>query len=113
LLKKLFSFPPTIAFLLAFIVPKIIDYKSIEPFIDPILESLGATMVPMALFSVGLQLQFKEWKADKTLLINALNYKLILAPLLILGVSISSLKDNSNTSISSCSSSKPPPSVTF
>jgi len=41
----------------------------------------------MALFSVGLQLQFKEWKADKSLLINTLSYKLFLAPLLILAVS--------------------------
>jgi len=88
LLKKLFSFPPTIAFLLAFIVPKLINYKTIEPIIDPILDSFGATMVPMALFSVGLQLQFKEWKADKTLLINALSYKLLIAPLLIFVISI-------------------------
>jgi len=61
---------------------------SIVNLLKKFLESLGATMVPMALFSVGLQLQFKEWKADKTLLIYALNYKLLLAPLLIFGISI-------------------------
>jgi len=88
LLKKLFSFPPTIAFILAFSLPKLMDYSLIESTLDPIFESLGATMVPMALFSVGLQLQFKEWKADKSILFYALNYKLVLAPLLILGISI-------------------------
>jgi len=88
LLKKLFSFPPTIAFIVAFIIPKVTNYKIIEPLIDPVLDSFGATMVPMALFSVGLQLQFKEWKTDKTLLSLSLVYKLILAPLIILGISL-------------------------
>lgn len=83
LLKKLFTFPPTIAFIAAFILPYFISLESL----DPILKSLGATMVPMALFSVGLQLQFKEWKADKSLLFYGLLYKLMLAPLLIFAIS--------------------------
>ena len=84
LLKKLFSFPPTLAFIAAFTLPQFINFEKM----DPILESFGATMVPMALFSIGLQLQFKEWKVEKHLLIKALTYKLFLAPLLILGVSL-------------------------
>ncbi len=88
LFKKIFSFPPTVAFITAFTIPKFINYNTIEPILDPIFDSLGATMVPMALFSVGLQLQFKEWKSDKVLLFHAINFKLFLAPLLILAISI-------------------------
>lgn len=88
LLKKIISFPPTVAFLAAFIIPKFINYGIIEPILDPIFDSLGATMVPMALFSVGLQLQFKEWKTDRTLLLYTLGYKLLIAPSLILIISL-------------------------
>ena len=80
---KIITFPPTIAFILAFVLPHLIDMQSI----DKVLESLGATMVPMALFSIGLQLEFKNWKTDKQLLNLALVYKLVLAPLLVLIVS--------------------------
>lgn len=80
LLKKLFSFPPTLAFIAAFILPIFIDLNNF----DSVLKNLSSTMVPMALFSVGLQLQFKHWKADQFLLGTALFYKLLLAPFLIL-----------------------------
>ena len=83
LLTKIFTFPPTIAFILAFILPHFMDMNSI----DHVLESLGATMVPMALFSIGLQLEFKNWKTDKQLLNIAVFYKLVTAPLLVLIVS--------------------------
>jgi len=84
LLYKIFTFPPTIAFILAFLLPNIIDMSAVEP----ILESLGATMVPMALFSIGLQLEFKNWQTDKELLSLALFYKLLIAPLLVLAISL-------------------------
>lgn len=83
LITKVFTFPPTIAFILAFLLPQFINMNSM----DRILESLGATMVPMALFSIGLQLEFKNWKADKQLLSIALTYKLLIAPILVLGIS--------------------------
>ncbi len=83
LLKKVISFPPTIGFILAFVLPLFVNLTIIEP----TLNSLSSTMVPLALFSVGLQIQFKEWKADKKTLLIALFYKLILAPIIILGIS--------------------------
>lgn len=83
LITKVFTFPPTIAFILAFLLPQFINMNSM----DRILESLGATMVPMALFSIGLQLEFKNWKADKQLLSIALTYKLLIAPILVLVIS--------------------------
>ena len=83
LLYKIFTFPPTIAFILAFILPYFVNMSATEP----ILESLGATMVPMALFSIGLQLEFKNWQTDKQLLNLAIFYKLLIAPLLVLAFS--------------------------
>ncbi|WP_010522165.1 AEC family transporter [Aquimarina agarivorans] len=85
ILKKLIIFPPTIAFVLALVLPKIVNFNGIA--IDVVLKSFGGTMVPMALFSVGMQLQFKHWKSDKLLLVAALSYKLFLAPLLIMLIS--------------------------
>ncbi|MBW2961326.1 AEC family transporter [Mesonia aestuariivivens] len=82
LLKKVFSFPPFLAFIIAVIVPQFLDLSPL----DSLLESLGATLVPMALFSVGLQLQLKAWKSDFKLLTLSLIYKLILAPLVIFSI---------------------------
>lgn len=79
ILKKIILFPPFIAFCLAFILPVFI---SLAP-LDPLLNSLGLTLVPLALFSVGLQLKLRTWKTDARLLGLALSYKLVLAPLLI------------------------------
>lgn len=87
ILKKIFFFPPTIAFITAMLVPRFTDYSVLEKVLDPIFESLGNTMVPMALFSVGLQLGFKNWKVDKSLLLHALNYKLVIAPFIVYGIS--------------------------
>src|SRR4029453_19467538 len=52
--------------------------------VDAIFDRLGATLVPIALFSVGLQfrLQFQHGQAAAVLL--ALGWKLALAPLVIL-----------------------------
>lgn len=44
--------------------------------------------MPLALFSVGLQLQLKSWREDARLLSAALIYKLGLAPLIILLVAL-------------------------
>lgn len=87
ILKKVLLFPPSIAFIFALIAPKIFNYDALGEVLNPILENLGNTMVPMALFSVGLQLGFKNWKVDKSLLLHALNYKLLLAPLIVFGIS--------------------------
>lgn len=80
ILKKILSFPPFLAFCLAFILPTLF---SLDP-IEPLLTGLSETLVPLALFSVGLQLQFKTWREDARLISVALIYKLALAPLLIL-----------------------------
>ena len=85
ILRKILLFPPFIAFCLAFILPNFVSFASIEP----LLTGLALTLVPLALFSVGLQLQLRSWREDARLLSVALIYKLCLAPVLILGVVLS------------------------
>lgn len=80
LIKRLFTFPPFIACVAALILPQFI---SLAP-LDPLFTKMAGTVGPLALFSIGLQLQFKGWKQDIKHISTALLYKLWLAPLLVL-----------------------------
>lgn len=84
ILRKILIFPPFIAFCLAFLLPL---FVSLEP-MSTLLNALALTLVPLALFSVGLQLKLRAWKEDAGLISLSLSYKLILAPFLILMVSL-------------------------
>lgn len=77
---KLFSFPPFIAILLALVLPHFFSLLLFEPLFD----KLAATIAPLALFSVGLQLQFSNFKNEIKHITVALSYKLILGPVIIL-----------------------------
>ena len=79
-IKKLLLFPPFIAFIAAIILPQLIDLRPINPLFDKI----AATLVPLALFSVGMQLSFEGWREEISALVMAISYKLIIAPALIL-----------------------------
>ena len=81
---KLLQFPPFVAFLLALILPRFVDLAPINPFLDKI----AVTLVPLALFTVGLQLNFSGWQSEIKLLTIGLGYKLIVAPLIIIGIAI-------------------------
>ena len=78
-LTRLFSFPPFLAFVTALILPRFID---ISP-INPLLDKIAVTLVPLALFSVGLQLNFTGWQSEIKLLAIGLGYKLLAAPAVI------------------------------
>lgn len=80
ILKRLFRFPPFIAFIAALILPRFVD---ISP-LNPLFEKLVATVGPLALFSIGLQLQFSGWRSELKHLSVGLFYKLLLAPALVL-----------------------------
>jgi predicted permease len=82
ILKKLVLFPPFVAFCLALILPHIVDFTPINPLFDKI----SATLVPLALFSVGMQLSLEGWREELPLISLSLGYKLIIAPALILGL---------------------------
>lgn len=76
---KLFSFPPFLAFLAALLLPLWLDISSIFPLCD----TLSGTLVPLALFTVGMQLSFKGWRQALPFLGIGLAYKLLLAPAII------------------------------
>ncbi len=78
--KKLLRFPPFLGCISALTIPHFVD---ISP-LSPLFEKLAATVAPLALFSIGLQLKFDGWKSELKHLFFALSYKLLLAPLLIL-----------------------------
>jgi predicted permease len=82
IILKLLQFPPFIAFLLALILPRFFDLSSLNPFFDKI----AVTLVPLALFTVGLQLNFSGWRSELKLLLPGLGYKLIVAPALVAAV---------------------------
>jgi predicted permease len=81
-MKKVFTFPPLLGCIIALTLPRFVD---IAP-LNPLFEKLAATVGPMALFSIGLQLKFAGWRGEIRHIAVTLLYKLILAPALILGL---------------------------
>lgn len=79
-LKKVLRFPPFLGCLVALIFSRFADFSPVNPLLD----KLVATMSPMALFSIGLQLKFGAIKQEWKLVSAGLIYKLLLAPCLIL-----------------------------
>lgn len=84
LVKRLFSFPPFIGCIAAVTLSSFLDLTVAEPFFD----KLVATVGPLALFSVGLQLKFKGWRQQMPQISMAMLYKLIIAPALVLIVAL-------------------------
>lgn len=85
ILKRIFTFPPFLAFVAALAL--IIFSISLPKPVSGLFELVGKnTLIPLALFSVGLQLNLKfKGMIDKPLLLG-LAYKLLLAPVLIFAV---------------------------
>lgn len=83
-LKKLFRFPPFLGCLAALILPRLIDLSPAEPLFD----KLAATVGPLALFSMGLQLKFSGWQKNLKYISVVLLYKLLIAPLLVLSIAL-------------------------
>lgn len=101
---KIIKFPPFIGFILAFILPYIIEIKLFEPLID----KLSNTVSPLALFSIGLQLNISEWREQIKNISVGLAYKLLIAPFLIF-VFASIIKVQGNIfNVSVLESSMPP-----
>jgi predicted permease len=76
--RSLVRFPPFLAFVAALIFPRFMDFAPL----NPLLTKLGGTLVPLALFSVGLQIRFSGWKDELPPLSLGLVYKLLIAPAL-------------------------------
>jgi len=82
IIKKVLRFPPFLGCVGALTIPHFIDISSLNPFFD----NLALTVAPLALFSIGLQLQFDGWKDELKHIGASITYKLLIAPALILGV---------------------------
>ncbi|MCC5945708.1 MAG: AEC family transporter [Bernardetiaceae bacterium] len=82
MLKKLISFPPFPAFIIALLL----TFVRVPDELNLVFEKLGATLSPLALFSVGLQLNWQQSAFRILPLSLGLGYKLFLAPLLIYGL---------------------------
>ncbi|WP_419868207.1 AEC family transporter [Chryseobacterium sp. CT-SW4] len=84
ILKRLITFPPLLGCIGALALSPFIDFSVAEPFFD----KLAATVSPLALFSVGLQLKFNGWKKLIPQISTSMLYKLILAPAMVLGLAL-------------------------
>ena len=80
ILKRLFTFPPFLGFISALILSQFFNLD----FAEPLFDKLAATVAPLALFSVGLQLKFNGWRKLMPQISTSMLYKLILAPLCVL-----------------------------
>lgn len=79
MMRKILLFPPFQALLLALLLRPV----EFPAWSATILEKLGSTLTPLALVSVGFQLQFGGMKALLKPLSAGLTYKLLLGPALI------------------------------
>ncbi|MFV0144460.1 AEC family transporter [uncultured Empedobacter sp.] len=80
ILKRLFTFPPFLGCISALILSQFVDLSPAEPFFD----KLAATVGPLALFSVGLQLKFNGWRKLWSQISMSMVYKLMIAPAVVM-----------------------------
>lgn len=84
ILRRLLTFPPLLGCIAALLLSQYIDFAPVEPLFD----KLAATVSPLALFSVGLQLKFNGWKKLIPQMSVSMLYKLILAPAITFGLAL-------------------------
>lgn len=83
-LKKIFTFPPLIAFIFGISLAALsIDFPEA---LSETFKNLAATISPIALISVGFQLKFQKESLHFPYLILGLSLQLIIIPALILGL---------------------------
>ena len=79
MLRRVFSFPPFLALLLGIAVGRLGGWPE---WLDGVFAPIGATLTPLALFSVGLQFKFHPGQRQLGAAAWGLGWKLLLAPLL-------------------------------
>ena len=79
---KVFTFPPVIALITSLLLMGV----EFNPIISKVLNSFASTIVPVALVAVGLQLKLKLPKEDLKPFSVALSVKLIIAPIIAIGL---------------------------
>jgi malate permease and related proteins len=78
--RKVLTFPPFVSLVVGIAAAGLGGWP--QP-VDDIFERLGATLVPIALFSVGLQFRLQFQRGQAAAVVLAIGWKLALAPLLI------------------------------
>jgi malate permease and related proteins len=78
--RKILTFPPFISLVLAVIVGA---FGSWPATMEPVLDRIGATLVPLALFSVGLQFRVRFEASQVVPIALGLSWKLLLAPAIV------------------------------
>ena len=96
LIKKILFFPPFISLIIALFFIG----TTFHPIIENVLSSFSATIVPVALVAIGLELNFKLTKDEIKPLSVALTTKLILAPLIAYVVCVFFSWDNQASTVS-------------
>ncbi|MDR2012324.1 MAG: AEC family transporter [Rhodanobacter sp.] len=80
--RRIFAFPSFLALIVGIVVGALGGWPAwLE--LDKVLQSLGETLTPLALFSVGLQLRFHLDTQQLSALSIGLAWKLVLAPLVV------------------------------
>ncbi|MFT4636140.1 MAG: putative permease [Arenicella sp.] len=105
--KRVFSFPPFIALLIAVFVP----LESILIWISTPLGLLGSLLMPAALFVLGVQFQPKLLPEHKIPLFSAIALKMLVAPILALLI-VETLGTNAEVRIASVFESAMPSMIT-
>lgn len=78
--RKVVQFPPLVSLVVGIVAAQFGGWP--QP-VDAIFDRVGATLVPIALFSVGLQFRLQFQRDQTAALLLALAWKLALAPLLV------------------------------
>lgn len=84
--KRVFSFPPFIALIIAALLP----VDSVANAVEPILLLLGKTLMPLALIVIGLQFQPQLLPEHRKPLVTAIVAKMLLSPVLAYAILIDS-----------------------
>jgi predicted permease len=92
IIKRICRFPPFIALLVAIALSPV----EFPPWLADVLRRLGDTLVPLALVSVGFQLQLDQAQNAKAPLAIGLMFKLVIGPLLLAILYVSLLHATGN-----------------
>ena len=83
IVRRILTFPAFVSLVIGVVVGRLGGWPSA---LDGVLVPLGATLTPLALFSVGLQFKFRPGERELGAVTAGLGWKLLLAPLVCLAV---------------------------
>lgn len=84
LAKRMLTFPAFLSALAAILLPRFLDISPLYHFLDMFV----ATVSPLSLFSIGMQLQFQDCGKSMGHVATGLFYKLVISPLVVLLIAL-------------------------